>query len=98
MSATETAFSSHNKASDTAAQPSAGATSTVGAPVGAPLARLRSFVGCDVTIMTLADRYQGRLTAVHPKAVWLELRDDCLIAVTEPVLSVALRLSIDARR
>ncbi len=58
-----------------------------------PLARLRSYLGQDVTIMTVTDRYQGRLTAVHPKAVWLEVRDDCLVAITAPVVSVSQRFS-----
>jgi hypothetical protein len=46
-------------------------------------------VGQRVTLLTLRDRYTGTLRAVHRSAVWLELRDDCLVAVTDEIVSVA---------
>jgi len=51
--------------------------------------RLRPLVGQRVTLLTLRDRYTGTLRAVHRSAVWLELRDDCLVAVTDEIVSVA---------
>ncbi len=51
--------------------------------------RLRPHVGRRVTILTARDRYTGTLRAVHTNAVWIELRDDCLVAVTDDVISVA---------
>ena len=68
------------------------ATSTQKPTSHTPVARLRSLLGYDVTILTVTDRYQGRLAAIHPNAVWLELRDDCLVAITAPVVSIAQRL------
>ena len=68
------------------------ATSTQKPTSNTPVARLRSLLGYDVTILTVTDRYQGRLAAIHPNAVWLELRDDCLVAITAPVVSIAQRM------
>ncbi len=54
------------------------------------MARLHQLVGDDVEIVTLRMRYRGRLLAVHPKAVWLELHHDCRVALSEPLVSVAV--------
>ena len=53
------------------------------------LARLHELTGEAVVVMTLRMRYGGRLLAVHPRAVWLEISEDCRMAITEPVVSVA---------
>ena len=54
-----------------------------------PDIRLQRLIGSRVTLVTLRDRYTGTLRAVHPNAAWLELRDDCLVAITDAVISVA---------
>jgi hypothetical protein len=55
------------------------------------LARLHALRSQPVDVVTLRARYSGRLMAVHPRAVWLELRDDCMVAITEPIVTVAPR-------
>jgi hypothetical protein len=54
-------------------------------------ARLHSLVGEPVEIITLRMRYCGRLIALHPRAVWLELNDDCRVAIAEPIVTVVRR-------
>jgi hypothetical protein len=49
---------------------------------------LAALVGRDVVVHTPCTRHRGTLVAVAPHAVWLELRDDCLLAVTEAILAV----------
>jgi hypothetical protein len=49
---------------------------------------LAALIGRDVALHTSCGRHCGVLVAVSPHAVWLELRDDCLLAVSEPVLAV----------
>lgn len=51
-------------------------------------AKLQSLLLRDVIITTASHRYQGRLLSAHTNVVWLELRDDCMVAVTESVLAV----------
>jgi hypothetical protein len=55
------------------------------------LARLHSLRTQSVDVVTLRARYAGKLLAVHPRAVWLELHDDCMVAITEPIVTVAPR-------
>jgi hypothetical protein len=47
-----------------------------------------ALVGRDVSVHTACGRHRGTLLAVSPHAVWLELRDDCVLAITEAVLAV----------
>jgi hypothetical protein len=54
-------------------------------------ARLKGLVGETVEVVTLRVRYCGRLLAVHPRAVWVELSDDCRVAITETIVTVAHR-------
>lgn len=49
---------------------------------------LAALVGRDVVLHTPSGRHRGALVAVSPHAVWLELRDDCLLAVTEMIIAV----------
>ncbi len=49
---------------------------------------LAALIGRDVALHTSCGRHCGVLVAVSPHAVWLELRDDCLLAVSEQVLAV----------
>jgi hypothetical protein len=57
----------------------------------AVLSRLHALTTQSVEVVTLRARYSGTLLAVHPRAVWLELRDDCRVAITEPIVTVAPR-------
>lgn len=54
-------------------------------------AKLQSMVARDVVLTTASHRYRGRLLSAHTNVVWLELRDDCMVAVTEPVLAAEYR-------
>ena len=55
------------------------------------MARLQAMTGETVEVVTLRLRYRGKLLTVHRRAVWLELGDDCHVAITEPIITVALR-------
>lgn len=63
------------------------ATPMTASPAASSAGRLHTLIGRKVTVMTLRDRYTGTLRAVHRSAVWIELRDDCLVAITDEVVS-----------